>query len=101
MQIRFRWDKETQLLEPVIEVQSTENRNSNTLINIESTNTNQTRPECHREHLENIFKKQSHKSRKNIDDIVEARGLTRKQINDWFSTKKKKDGYRKRKYQSQ
>ena len=86
----FRWDEETQSLEPVIEVQSTENGNSNTLINIESTKTNQTRPECHREHLENIFKKQSHISRKKIDDIAEATGLTRKQIRDWFSKARKK-----------
>ena len=83
----FRWDEETQSLEPVIEVQSTENRNSNTLINIKSTKTNQTRLECHREHLQNIFKKQSHISKKNIDDIVEATGLTKKQISDWFSKK--------------
>ena len=62
----FRWDEETQSLEPVIEVQSTENGNSNTLINIESTKTYQTRSECHREHLENIFKKQSQISRSMI-----------------------------------
>ena len=52
----FRWDKETQLLEPVIEVKSTENGNSNTLINIELTKTNQIRPECHREHIKNIYR---------------------------------------------
>ena len=43
----FRWDEETQSLEPVIEVQSTENGNNNTLINTVSTKTKQTRPECH------------------------------------------------------
>ena len=60
----FHWDEETQSLKPVIEVQSTENGNSNTLINIASTKANRTRPECHIEHLENIFEKQSHISRK-------------------------------------
>ena len=60
----FRWDEETESLEPVIEVQSTENGVTNTLINIESTKTNQTRPECHREHLEKYVKKQLHISRK-------------------------------------
>ena len=54
----FRWDEETQSLEPVTEVRSTENGNRNTLIIIESTKTNQTRLECRKEHLENIFKKQ-------------------------------------------
>ena len=55
----FHRDEETQSLKPVIEVKSTENGNNNTLINIASTKTNQTRSECHIEHLENIFEKQS------------------------------------------
>ena len=46
----FRWIEETHSLEPVIDVQISENGNSHRLINIESTKTNQSRPECHREY---------------------------------------------------
>ena len=53
----FCWNDYTKSLESIIEVQSTENENNNTLVNIGSTKKNQTKPECNREQLGNISKK--------------------------------------------
>ena len=93
----FRWDEETQSLEPVSGVPRTENGNSNMLINIELTKTNQTRPECHREHLKNRIKKYSHISRKKSMNCCGYR-IKKKTNKQLVFKKKKRDGHQKRKY---
>ena len=40
-------------------------------------------------------------SGRKINEIVETTGLARKQIRNWFTKKRKKDRYGRRKYQSQ